>query len=92
MQGVIKMLNQNQIQDVVNSVLDAQQAVIDAQGNRDPGRYQHAQNLLQQAKQLLHETVDEKVQKDPDQEKQLIHAQDLIRQLDETQHSIEATD
>jgi hypothetical protein len=86
------MTNQKQIQNVVHLVYEAQKAVIDSQGNGDPGRFQHAQNMLHQVKQLLHDAIDEDHPMDPEQEKQFVHVQELVRQLEEAQNSIEATE
>lgn len=80
------MNNNNDLENVVHLANEAQKAVIEAQGNVDPGRFQHAQNILQLAKQSLQEKVDHEL--NDVQEKQLLHVKELLRQLEETINSI----
>ncbi|MFT4412469.1 hypothetical protein ACLM5H_01290 [Fredinandcohnia humi] len=84
------MMNPNQIEQFVRSVYDAQKAVIESQGNDDPAHFQHAQNMVYQAKQQLLEV--DKTYNGTEEEKKVLHAKELLRQLEETQHAIEATD
>lgn len=80
----------DQIEELKRVVNEAQQAVIEAQANDDPRRFQHSHLLLQQAKDHLDQAYHtEFSQEDQDE---LIRVKDLMRQLDETQQSIEATD
>lgn len=80
------MNNNNDLENVVHLANEAQKTVIEAQGNVDPGRFQHAQNILQLAKQSLQEKVDHEL--NDVQEKQLLHVKELLRQLEETINSI----
>lgn len=81
-----KKIQNHQLVDLVN---EAQQAVIESQGSTDPGKFQHAQNLLQQTKQFLYESFTPMNQ---EEEKQLHRARELVRHLEEAQHAIESTE
>ncbi|HHY73544.1 MAG TPA: hypothetical protein GX497_10020 [Bacillus bacterium] len=75
----------NKINDVCHLVNEAQKAVIEAQGNVDLERFQHAQYLVLQAKQFLNEQ-----QWTEDEEAQFLRTKELIRQLEETLHALES--
>lgn len=81
------MDNEHQIQRFIDSVYDAEKAVIESQANEDPSRFQHAQNMIYQAKQQLLE-----VENMITNHQKAHHAMEYLRHLEETQHSIEATD
>lgn len=71
----------------VQSVDEAQHAVIESQGNGDRERFQLAQNLVQQAKEQLREVENSGVSEDL----AYLRAKALLRRLEETQRAIEAT-
>lgn len=77
----------NLLNQFVQSVDEAQHAVIESQGNGDRERFQHAQNLVQQAKEQLREVENLGVTEDL----AYIRAKALLRRLEETQRAIEAT-
>ncbi|MFS0865189.1 hypothetical protein [Fredinandcohnia sp. 179-A 10B2 NHS] len=81
------MQSEHQIQQFIDSVYEAERAVIESQANEDPARFQHAQNMIYQAKQQLLE-VEELITG----HQKAHHAMEYLRHLEETQHSIEATD
>nr|WP_309101285.1 hypothetical protein [Fredinandcohnia onubensis] len=70
----------------VQSVDEAQLAVIESQGNGDMERFQHAQNLVQQAKEQLREVENSGGTEDL----AYIRAKALLRRLEETQRANEA--
>ncbi|MCH1627936.1 hypothetical protein [Fredinandcohnia quinoae] len=70
----------------IQTVEEAQQAIIESQANDDPQRFQHAQNLLLHAKEQLQEVKDTCEAKSEFQ-----HAKERLRKLEETQHAIQAT-
>lgn len=83
------MANSEQIDRIVDMVNEAQKAVIEAQGNKDPGKYQHAQNAIQEARLFLQESFKPT---NPDGETKVLHAKELLRHLEEAQHAIESTE
>ncbi len=83
------MEKNKQNQRIVDLLNEAQQAVIEAQGNKDPGKYQHAQNAIQEAKVFLQESFKST---NPEEETKVLHAKELLRHLEEAQHAIESTE
>lgn len=79
---------ENLLHQFINSVEEAEKAVIESQGNDDPQRFQHAQNLVLKAKEQFREVVNAGV---TNEDNQFHRAQQLLRKLEETQHAIEAT-
>jgi hypothetical protein len=77
----------NLLQQFVQSVDEAQLAVIESQGNGDQERFQHAENLVHQAKEQLREVENSGVTEDL----AYIRAKALLRRLEETQRANEAT-
>nr|WP_304213008.1 hypothetical protein [Fredinandcohnia onubensis] len=77
----------NLLNQLVQSVDEAEHAVIESQGNGDRERFQHAQNLVMQAKEQLREVENSGVTEDL----AYIRAKALLRRLEETQRAIEAT-
>jgi len=78
----------NLLNQLVQSVDEAQHAVIESQGNGDQERFQHAQNLVQQAKEQLREVEN---YSGVTEDLAYIRAKALLRRLEETQRAIEAT-
>lgn len=83
------MENKEQNNRLAGLVKEVQSAVIESQGNKDPGKYQHAQNVIQETKLFLQESF---TPTNSEEEAQLLRAKELIRRLEETQHAIEATE
>lgn len=83
------MENKRQNKRLAHLVNVAQAAVIESQGNSDPGKYQQAQNAIQETKLFLQESFHPT---NAEEDAQLLHAKELIRNLEEAQHAIEATD
>ncbi|WP_449539506.1 hypothetical protein [Ferdinandcohnia sp. Marseille-Q9671] len=79
---------ENILQQFLESVDEAQKAVIESQGVDDPQRFQQAQNLVLLAKEQMREVVDAGITND---DNQFHRAQQLLRKLEETQHAIEST-
>ncbi len=77
----------NLLQQFVQTVDEAQLAVIESQGNGDMERFQHAQNLVLQAKEQLREVEDS----GGTENLAYIRAKALLRRLEETQRANEAT-
>ncbi len=74
---------------IVDLVEEAERAVIESQGNKDPGKYQHAQNAIQEAKLFLQESFKPT---NTVEETKALHAKELLRHLEEAQHAIESTE
>lgn len=83
---MVKKEQNNRIVELVN---EAQKAVIESQGNTDPGKYQHAQNAIQEAKLFLQESFKPA---NSEEKTQLLHAKELMKHLEEAQHAIESTE
>ncbi|MRG86364.1 hypothetical protein [Salinibacillus xinjiangensis] len=81
------MTNQ-QFQEAINSVHDAERAVLDAQGNTDPEHYQQAQQHLFRAQKLLNELEHNHHSGNEEETRQLQHARELLKHLLEAQNSI----
>ncbi|WP_010283320.1 hypothetical protein [Bacillus timonensis] len=71
----------------LQSVDEAGKAVIESQGNDDPQRFQHAQNMVLLAKEQLREIENATT----NEEIEFKRAKERLRKLEETQHAIEAT-
>lgn len=83
------MENNKQNHRIVDLLNEAEKAVIESQGNKDPGKYQHAQNVIQEAKLFLQESFKPT---NPEEETKVFHAKELLRHLEEAQHAIESTE
>lgn len=82
---VLILTDKQKINDGCRLVNEAEKAIIEAQGNVDLGKFQHAQYVVLQAKQFLNEQL----QSTESQNTQLLRMKELIRQFEETLHALE---
>jgi hypothetical protein len=81
------MGNDARVRKLCEAVEHAQTAVYHSQELNDTGQYQHAQQLIANAHQLLHELKEEHVS--VTDSLKVKHAREMIRHLQETQASLQ---